>query len=85
MSDDNRRVSVERRKLENEMFVFEGERKSYEHKKEDVLMEMARIRKDIAGLESTLEDLQLKKLNFEHRIFDAEEEMGRIKRKMNLL
>jgi chromosome segregation ATPase len=85
MSDEGRGVAVERRKLENEMFTFDGEKRSYEKKREDVLIEIARVRKEISGLESTIEDLQAQKNSYDHRILDAEEEIARIKRKMNLL
>jgi predicted nucleic acid-binding Zn-ribbon protein len=85
MSDGDRGVSVARRKLENEMFTFEGEKRSYEKKREDILAEMARAHKDILALESTIDDLKVLKNNYDHRIFDAEEEIARIKRKMNLL
>lgn len=85
MSDDGRNTTVERRKLENEMFTFEGEKRSYEKKRDDVVAEIARAQKEITEIESAIDDLKVLKNNYDHRIFDSEEEVARIKRKMNLL
>ncbi|MBP9728312.1 MAG: hypothetical protein KBD27_02955 [Candidatus Moranbacteria bacterium] len=85
MLDDNSSVIGERRKLENEMFSYEGDKRSFEKKKELVLIEITNAKKEIARLESSIAELELSKDNFEHKILTAEEEMARIKRKINLL
>jgi chromosome segregation ATPase len=85
MSDDTRGATVERRKLENEMFTFEGEKRSYEKKRDDAVAEIARAHKEINEIESAIDDLKVSKNNYDHHILDAEEEIARIKRKMNLL
>lgn len=85
MLDGNRAVTVARRKLENEMFTFEGEKRSLENRKADIQTQISHAKKEIIRLESEITELELSKNSLEHRILNAEEEMARIKRKINLL
>lgn len=78
-------VSGERRKLENEKFSFEGEKKDLEKKRSLVIEEIARTKKEIGRLEFEITTLQTTKSNFDHRILSAEDEIVRLKRKINLL
>ena len=58
MLDGNRGVTVERRKLENEMFSFEGEKRSLEKRKDDIVTQITHAKKDIIRLESEITELE---------------------------
>ena len=75
----------ERRKLENEKFSFEGLKRDLEKKKAVVLGEIARVKKEISRHESEIEELQASSRSLEHRILTVDDEIARMKRKINLL
>ncbi len=78
-------ANSERRKLENEIFSFEGEKRSFEKKQEVIIDKITRLKKEIVRMESEITDLEISRNTCKHRILDATEEIARLKRRMNLL
>jgi len=85
MDDGTINVTMARRKLEIDMFSFQGEKRDLEKKREVIKADIARIKKEIDRLESEMIELQASVNHYDHRILDAESEVLRIKRKMNAL
>ena len=86
MNDEQKDNKVgERRRLETEMFSFEGEKRSLERKKEAIQVEVTRSKKDIARLESEKEEKEAAMAALDRNIFDVEGEISQLKKKMNAL
>lgn len=86
MNDDQEQdIRGMRRRLEAEMFALEGEKKSLERKKDAVMVEVTRTKRDITHLEADLEQHQSAMTALDRSIFDAESSISQLKRKMNAL
>jgi chromosome segregation ATPase len=86
MNDENTdNKAGERRRLETEIFSFEGEKKSLERKKEALQIEVTRCKREIARLESEQNEKEAAMAALDRSIFDADSEISQLKKKMNTL
>lgn len=83
MSDDNSDVATKRRKIETDMFSFEGQRRDYEKKKEELVVEISHAKKEISRLESQVVEQKLAVTNLDHRIEEVSGEISHLKRKVD--
>ena len=73
------------RRFQSELFSFEGEKGSFERKRDDALAEVRRLKQNIAHLEIDLEREEQAIVAADREILLMKDEMSRLKKKMDAL
>ncbi len=86
MDDDQvHAMQAERRRLEADLFSLETVVSRAKRHRDDMVIDMRRIKNDIARLGVTLQEKEKGMESLEHDITESETEISQIKKKMNLL
>ena len=84
-SDDEAQKRTERRRLESEMFMLESDRDRHVRRRDEILIDIKRLKSEISRLEASLKDKEAEAIAAEHEVNLTDAELMKVKRKMNSL